>query len=88
MGSVFITIPLALLLALALNSQSLKLKPLWRLVFFAPIVTSVVAAALTIKMLLNDEFGLLNYALSFLGIVGLLWILSNSVFFILINLQL
>ena len=29
-GSVFITIPLALLLALALNSHSLKLKPFWR----------------------------------------------------------
>ena len=77
-GSVFITIPLALLLALALNSQSLKLKPLWRLVFFAPIVTSVVAAALTIKMLLNDEFGLLNYGLSFLGIEAISWLESSA----------
>ena len=64
-GSVFITIPLALLLALALNSYSLKLKPVWRIIFFSPIVTSVVAAALTFKMILNKEFGILNYGLSF-----------------------
>ena len=71
-GSVFITIPLALLLALALNSHSLKLKPFWRLVFFSPIVTSVVAAALTFKMILNSEFGLLNYVIGFIGIEPIL----------------
>ena len=77
-GSVFITIPLALLLALALNNQSLKLKPFWRLVFFSPIVTSVVAAALTFKMILNSEFGLLNYAISFMGIEPINWVESSS----------
>jgi ABC-type sugar transport system permease subunit len=77
-GSVFITIPLALLLALALNSHSLKLKPFWRLVFFSPIVTSVVAAALTFKMILNSEFGLLNYALSFIGIESINWVESSA----------
>ena len=77
-GSVFITIPLALLLALALNNQSLKLKPFWRLVFFSPIVTSVVAAALTFKMILNSEFGLLNYAISFIGIEPINWVESSS----------
>ena len=77
-GSVFITIPLALLLALALNSHSLKLKPFWRLVFFSPIVTSVVAAALTFKMILNSEFGLLNYALSFVGIESINWVESSA----------
>ena len=77
-GSVFITIPLALLLALALNSHSLKLKPFWRLVFFSPIVTSVVAAALSFKMILNSEFGLLNYALSFVGIESINWVESSA----------
>ena len=77
-GSVFITIPLALLLALALNNQSLKLKPFWRLVFFSPIVTSVVAAALTFKMILNSEFGLLNYAISFIGVEPINWVESSS----------
>ena len=77
-GSVFITIPLALLLALALNSHSLKLKPFWRLVFFSPIVTSVVAAALSFKMILNSEFGLLNYALSFIGIESINWVESSA----------
>ena len=77
-GSVFITIPLALLLAIALNSHSLKLKPFWRLVFFSPIVTSVVAAALTFKMILNSEFGLLNYALSFIGIESINWVESSA----------
>ena len=77
-GSVFITIPLALLLALALNSHSLKLKPFWRLVFFSPIVTSVVAAALTFKMILNSEFGLLNYVIGFIGIEPINWVESSA----------
>tara|TARA_B110000438_G_scaffold99300_1_gene98245 strand:+ start:343 stop:2169 length:1827 start_codon:yes stop_codon:yes gene_type:complete len=77
-GSVFITIPLALLLALALNNQSLKLKPFWRLVFFSPIVTSVVAAALTFKMILNSEFGLLNYFIGFIGIEPINWVESSA----------
>ena len=77
-GSVFITIPLALLLALALNSHSLKLKPFWRLVFFSPIVTSVVAAALTFKMILNSEFGLLNYMIGLIGIEPINWVESSS----------
>ena len=54
-GSVFIIVPLALLLALALISHSLKLKPFWRLVFFYRLL-SVVAAALTFKMILNSEW--------------------------------
>jgi len=77
-GSVFITIPLALLLALALNNQSLKLKPFWRLVFFSPIVTSVVAAALSFKMILNSDFGLLNYAIGFIGIDPINWVESSA----------
>ena len=77
-GSVFITIPLALLLALALNSHSLKLKPFWLLVFFSPIVTSVVAAALTFKMILNSEFGLLNYVIGLIGIEPVNWVESSA----------
>ena len=77
-GSVFITIPLALLLALALNSASLKLKPVWRIIFFSPIGTSVVASALTFKMILNNEFGILNYGLSFLGVEAIDWVESSA----------
>ena len=77
-GRVFITIPLALLLALALNSASLKLKPVWRIIFFSPIVTSVVASALTFKMILNNEFGILNYGLSFLGVEAIDWVESSA----------
>tara|TARA_B100001173_G_scaffold189118_1_gene163097 strand:- start:310 stop:2136 length:1827 start_codon:yes stop_codon:yes gene_type:complete len=76
--SVLIVVPLALLLALALNSNYLKLKPLWRLVFFSPIVTSLVAAALSFKMILNSDFGLLNYAISFIGIDPINWVESSS----------
>ena len=76
--SVLIVVPLALLLALALNSNYLKLKPVWRLIFFSPIVTSLVAAALSFKMILNSDFGLLNYAISFIGIDPINWVESSA----------
>lgn len=73
-ASLFIVIPLALLLALALNSRHLWFKTLWRAVYFAPIVTSTVAISLTFLTLYNREFGLLNAMLSNFGVEPIDWL--------------
>lgn len=73
-ASLFIVCPLALILALALNSPQLRFKWLWRAVYFAPIVTSTAAISLTSLMLYNREFGLINTALQTLGIAPVDWL--------------
>lgn len=76
--SIFVVIPLALLLALALNSPDLLFRNVWRAVYFAPIVTSTVAVSQSFLMLLNRDFGLLNVALARLGLSTYDWLGSRS----------
>jgi len=73
-ASLFIVCPLALLLAMALNSKHLWFKSFWRAVYFAPIVTSTVAISLTFLTLYNREFGLLNALLSVFGVQQIDWL--------------
>ncbi|MEH3108351.1 MAG: sugar ABC transporter permease [Sphingomonas fennica] len=64
----------SLLAALALNEATVRWKPLWRVALFAPYVTSVVATAVVWQFLLNTRYGLVNYALSFLGLGPVDWL--------------
>ncbi len=66
-------IVIALGLALLLNSH-LKGKTFYRAIYFVPVVTSWVAVSLIWKWLLNPEFGVINFALSLLGIEGPGWL--------------
>ncbi|MBI3941966.1 MAG: sugar ABC transporter permease [Chloroflexi bacterium] len=70
-------VPLAmagsLALALLLN-QPLKANSLYRTAYFLPYVTPVVAAALLWGWILNPRLGILNYALSLVGIQGPSWL--------------
>lgn len=77
-ASLFIVMPLALLLAIALNSPKLRFRMLWRAVYFGPIVTSTVAISQTFLMLFSREFGLINVSLVRLGIEPLDWLGSRS----------
>ena len=58
--SLFVVVPLSLLLALALDSPNLYGRLVVRAVYFAPIVTSTVAISQTFLMLFNTDFGLIN----------------------------
>lgn len=58
--------------ALLLN-QPLKARALFRTLFFLPSITPVVATTLLWMWILNPEFGLINYALSLIGIEGPRW---------------
>jgi multiple sugar transport system permease protein len=64
-------------LALLLNRQ-FPLRNVYRALYFAPVVTSVVAISLLWQWILEPEFGLLNYLLSMVGIQGPLWLASRD----------
>jgi multiple sugar transport system permease protein len=60
--------------ALLLHDASVRWKPLWRVLLFAPYVTSVVATAVVWRFLLNTRFGLLNRALDWVGVPPVDWL--------------
>ena len=64
---------IALPLALLLNSK-LKGKVFFRAVHFVPVVTSWVAISLIWRWLLNPEYGIINFALSLIGVDGPGWL--------------
>jgi lactose/L-arabinose transport system permease protein len=72
-----IMLSLALVLAVALNSALVRMKGFFRVSFFMPVVTSLVAYAIIFLILLNQDFGLVNYVLSLVGIDPVPWLTSG-----------
>ncbi|UOQ45447.1 sugar ABC transporter permease [Halobacillus salinarum] len=68
---------LAVVLAVFLNSTLLSMRGFYRVAFFTPAVTSLVAASVIFVLLLNKDYGLINYLLSLLGFDKVGW-LTNS----------
>lgn len=64
----------SLLVALLLNDATMRWKPLWRVLLFAPYVTSVVATAVVWRFLFNERFGLINRALAAIGVAPVDWL--------------
>ena len=60
--------------ALLLNSPAARLQPLFRTALFAPVVTTLVAAAVVWRYLFNARYGWLNYALGSIGIAPIDWL--------------
>lgn len=71
--SVPLTLGLALLLATALN-QALRLRAFFRLAYFIPYITPVVALAMVWTWIYHDRVGLLNYFLGLLGVSRVRWL--------------
>jgi len=69
-----LTILVALSAALLLNSRLIKYKGLFRLSYFIPVVTTLVAVAVIWRFMYHPKFGLLNYLLSFAGIEHIDWL--------------
>ncbi|MBP3952540.1 carbohydrate ABC transporter permease [Bacillus suaedae] len=67
---------LALVLANALNSQLLKLRGIFRVGFFMPAVTSLVAYSILFSIMLQDT-GIINQFLSYLGIGPINWLADS-----------
>lgn len=74
-ASLFLICPLALLLALALNSRRVRATDLLRTGYFIPVVLSPVVIALMFTLIFDQEFGLLNAGLrGLLGIRPINWL--------------
>jgi multiple sugar transport system permease protein len=69
-----LTIAVALGAALLLNAKAARLKPLFRTIYFAPVVTSIVAVAVVWRFLYHPRVGLLNTMLEWVGISGIDWL--------------
>jgi multiple sugar transport system permease protein len=79
---VVIGVPLTMALALAaatgLNSGLIRFKALFRVGFYLPVVTSIVAVAVVWRFLLDPEAGLVDNLLRVVGIDGPNWLGSTS----------
>jgi ABC-type sugar transport system permease subunit len=74
-ASLFLICPLALLLALALNSRRVRGKDVLRTGYFIPVVLSPVVITLMFTLVFDREFGLLNAGLrGLLGIPPINWL--------------
>jgi multiple sugar transport system permease protein len=69
-----LTLGVALGAALLLNSRLARWKGLFRTIFFAPYVTTLVAVAIVFRYLYHPRFGGLNRVLDFLGIFPIDWL--------------
>ena len=69
-----LSIAVSLGAALLLNAKLVRWKPLFRFVYFAPVVTTLVAVAVVWRFIYHPRFGLLNYALGLAGIDPVDWL--------------
>lgn len=72
------TIGIGLLLAVALNQGVVRLRNVFRVGFFLPYVTSIVAIAVVWRILLGTDVGLVNGVLEQIGIDGPGWLTDPS----------
>jgi multiple sugar transport system permease protein len=69
-----LTLGLALAAAVALDRGITRFRAVFRLGFYLPVITSIVAVAVVWRFLLQDEYGLINTALSWVGVDGPNWL--------------
>jgi len=74
LGSVFLALPIALLLAVILNNPRLKGKTIFRAIYFLPYIMMMVAAAMLWKWLYDTDVGLINYFLNLFGLSRVAWL--------------
>ena len=80
---VYSTIPMlffALVIAFLLNSVYLKYRTVYRVAYFLPNVTSIVAVAIIFNTLFGNNYGFLNFVLASIGLEPVEWL--NSAFWI------
>ncbi|HEY4368604.1 MAG TPA: sugar ABC transporter permease [Steroidobacteraceae bacterium] len=68
-----LSIGISLGAALLVNSKLARFRNVYRTVFFAPVVTTLVAVAVVWRYIFHTRYGFLNYTLSFLGIDPIDW---------------
>lgn len=69
---------LALALAVVLNSEVVRGRSTMQLIYFMPIIVSVVVVAIVFSLLYDSYTGLINYFLEWLGLRGIPWLSSEA----------
>ena len=69
-----LTLVIALAAALALDKGITRFRAIFRLGFYVPVITSIVAVAVVWRFLLQDPGGLINTVLGWVGITGPNWL--------------
>ena len=69
-----LSVAVSLAVAMLLQSRIVRFQGFFRTAYFAPVVTTLVAVAVVWRFVYHPRFGLLNYALSFLGIHAVDWL--------------
>ncbi|WP_374514218.1 carbohydrate ABC transporter permease [Brevundimonas sp.] len=69
-----LSIAASLLAAVILNDRTVKWRPVWRVIFFAPFVTTLVATAVLWNYLLHTRYGVINWAIGSIGLPAVDWL--------------
>lgn len=69
-----LTVGLALVTAMLVSSKLARFRGLFRTIFFAPVVTTMVAVAIVFRYLFHTRFGMINFGLDAIGIPTVDWL--------------
>jgi multiple sugar transport system permease protein len=69
-----LSIALSLAAALLINSKLARFRGFFRTIYFAPVVTTLVAVALIWRYLFQAQYGLINWGLGWIGIDPIDWL--------------
>jgi multiple sugar transport system permease protein len=69
-----LTVAASLGAALLVNAKAARWKPLFRTIYFAPVVTTLVAVAVVFRFLYNPQFGMFNRLLSLVHLPPVDWL--------------
>jgi multiple sugar transport system permease protein len=69
-----LSVVVSLSAALLVSSKLARLQTLWRTIFFAPVVTTLVAVAVVWRYLYHTRYGAFNYVLGWLGVGPIDWL--------------
>ena len=69
-----LTVVVSLAAALLVSSKLTRFRGLWRTIYFAPVVTTLVAVAVVWRYLYHTRYGTLNHVLGWFGIEPIDWL--------------
>ncbi len=69
---------LSVFLAVLINARVIKGKKIWRTIYFLPITLSPVIIAVIFTLIFDENFGMLNYVLSWVNIPPIPWLTSTQ----------
>lgn len=78
MGMGLLTLPIAIVVADLMNRRGLRGVGVYRALYFIPFVTLPAAVGLVWNWLYNGDFGMINQALSWIGVDGRYWVSDPS----------